>query len=43
MRSGPKVCQKVMRWFLDADGNPDSHQNRMITFWSIWIIPWYLH
>jgi len=24
-----------MRWFLDADDNPDSHQNLIITFWPI--------
>jgi len=24
-----------MRWFLDADDNTDSHQNLIITFWSI--------
>jgi len=29
MRSGRKV-QKVVRWFLDADNNPDSHQNLII-------------
>jgi len=32
MRSGQKVCKKVVRWFLDADENPDSHQNLIISF-----------
>jgi len=27
-----KNLQKVMRWFLDADDNPGSHQNLIITF-----------
>jgi len=26
----------VVRWFLDADDNPDSHQNLIITFWPIY-------
>jgi len=25
--------QTEVRWFLDADDNPDSHQNLIITFW----------
>jgi len=42
----------VVRWFLDADDNPDSHQNLIITFLShlqcslkfaCKFIPWYLH
>jgi len=24
--------QKVLTWFLDADDNPDTHQNVIITF-----------
>jgi len=24
--------QKVMRWFLDADDNPDTHHNLIIIF-----------
>jgi len=24
--------QKVVRWFLDANDNPNSHQNIIITF-----------
>ena len=31
--------QKVERWFLDADDNPDSHQNLIDTFWPIYIVP----
>jgi len=27
-----KGLQKVVRWFLDADDNPDSHHNPIITF-----------
>jgi len=42
----------VLRWFLDADDNPHSHQNLIISFWPICnvslkyackFIPWYLH
>jgi len=32
-----------VRWFLDADDNPDSHQNLIITFWPIYNAPWNLH
>jgi len=28
--------QKVVRWFLDADENADSHRNLIITYWSIY-------
>jgi len=35
--------QNVVRWFLDADDNPDSHQNPIITFWPIYNFPWNLH
>jgi len=28
-----KCLQKVVRWFLNADDNLDSHQNLIITFW----------
>jgi len=35
--------QKVVRWFLDADDSPDSHQNLIITFWPICNVPWNLH
>jgi len=38
-----KGLQKVVRRFLDAEGNPDSHQNLIITFWPIFNIPWDLH
>jgi len=30
--------QKVVRWFLDADDSPNSHQNIIITFWPIYNI-----
>jgi len=42
----------MMRWFLDADDNPDSHENLIISFWPIYnaslkfackFIPCYLH
>jgi len=38
-----KDLQKVVRWFLDADDNPDSHQNIIITLWLIHKVPWNLH
>jgi len=28
-----------MRRFLDADDDPDSHQNLIITFWPIYNVP----
>jgi len=28
--------QKVVRWFLDADDDPDSNQNLIIAFWPIY-------
>jgi len=31
-----KRLHKVVRWFLDADDNPDSHRNIVITFWPIY-------
>jgi len=40
-----------VRWFLDADDNPDSHEILIISFWPIYnvslkfackFIPWYL-
>jgi len=34
--------QKV-KWFLDADNSPNSHQNINITFWPIYNIPWKLY
>jgi len=34
-----KGLQKVVRWFLDADDNPDSNQNLIITFWPIYNVP----
>jgi len=43
MRSGKKDLQKVVRWFLDANDNPDFHQNLTITFWPIHNDPWNLH
>jgi len=33
----------VVRWFLDADDSPNSHQNVIITFWPIYNVPWNLH
>jgi len=27
--------QKVVRWFLDTDDSPISHQNIIITFWPM--------
>jgi len=36
---GTKGLQKVVRWFLDTDDNPDSYQNLIITFWSIHNVP----
>ena len=38
-----KGLQKVVRWFLDADDNPDSHQNLIIAFWPIYNVPWNFH
>jgi len=38
-----KGLQKVVIWFLDADDDPDSHQNLLITFWPICNVPWNLH
>ena len=35
--------QKVVRWFLDANDNPNSHQNLIITFWPIYNVLWNLH
>jgi len=35
--------QKVMRWFLDADDSPNSHQNLIITFWPVYNVPWNVH
>jgi len=32
MRSVYGRSAKVVRWFLDADDNPDSHQNLIISF-----------
>jgi len=32
--------QNVVRWFLDADDNLDSHQSVIITFWPIYNVPW---
>ena len=34
-----KGLQKVVRWFLDADDNPDYHQNLIITFCPIYDVP----
>jgi len=34
-----KGLQKVVRQFLDADYNPNSHKNLIITFWSICNVP----
>jgi len=33
----------VVRWFLDADDDLDSHQNQIITIWLIYNVPWNLH
>jgi len=38
MRSVGEKSQKAVRWFLDADDNPDSHQSLIITFWPIYNI-----
>jgi len=38
-----KELQNVVRWFLDADDNSDSHQNLIITFCPIYNVPWNLH
>jgi len=38
-----KGLQKVLRWFLVAGDNPDSHQNLIITFWPMHNIPWNVH
>jgi len=38
-----KDLQKVVRWYLDADDHPDSHQNIIITHWPIHKVPWNLH
>jgi len=42
-----KDLQKVVRWFLNADDNPDSHQNLIIIFspmkFACKFILWYLH
>jgi len=34
-----KGLQKVMRCFLDADDNQNSHQNLIITFWPVHNVP----
>jgi len=28
---------------MDADDNPDSHQNLVITFWPTYHVPWNVH
>jgi len=33
----------MVRWFLDADDNPDSYQNLFITFWAIYNVHLNLH
>jgi len=33
---------KVVRWFLDADDSPDSHQHLIIAFWPIYNAPFNL-
>ena len=38
-----KDLQKVVRWFLDADDNADSHRNLIIIFWPIYNVPLSLH
>jgi len=35
--------QKMVRWFLDANDSPNSHQNIIITFWPIYNVLWNLH
>jgi len=35
--------QKVVRWFLGGDDNPDSDQNLLNNFWPIYNVPWNLH
>jgi len=34
-----KGLQKVVVWLLDADDNPDSNRNLIITFWPIYNVP----
>ena len=34
-----KGLQKLVRWFLDADDNLDSHRNPIILFWPIYNAP----
>jgi len=34
-----KGLQKVVRCFPDADDNPDSHKNLIITFWPVYNVP----
>jgi len=34
-----KDLQKMVRWSLDADDNPDSHQKLIITFSPIYNVP----
>jgi len=31
--------QKVVRWFLYPDDNPDSYRNIIISFWPIYNVP----
>jgi len=33
----------VVRWYLDADDNPNSHQHLIISFWPIYNVCWNLH
>ena len=38
-----KRSAKVLKCFLDANDNPDSHQNLLNSFWPIYNVPWNLH
>jgi len=35
--------QKVVRWFLDPDDSPNSHQYLIITFWPVYNVSWNFH
>jgi len=34
-----ETSAKMWKSFLDADDNPDSHQNLVIIFWPIYNVP----
>jgi len=39
MRMWTKGLPKVVRWCMDADDNPDSHHNLIISFLAIYNVP----